>query len=175
MNLQGLKNEMKVNRCNRLVVIIGIICIMCILNACSPTEKIEIQTEKGDVLRVISMDTFFVDIVSENSIHIRSALSDADLNFEIVDRDEVKRELETYEFIQTSYSYISVRTEDEKEYFTYLRPFIRDDSKEMKNDADYWMVINEIFDEDKGLTTTTLNLYDDYKDNYLDLYMQCKQ
>ena len=121
------------------------------------------------------MDTFFVDIVSENSIHIRSALSDADLNFEIVEMDEVKRELETYEFTQTRYSYISVRTEDEKEYFTYLRPFISEDSNEMKNDADYWMVINEIFDEDKGLTPTTLNLYDDYKDNYLDLYIQCKQ
>lgn len=159
----------------RSITALQIIYIIFFLSACSPTEKIEIQTEKGDILSVISMDTFFVDIVSENSIHIRSALSDADLNFEIVDRDEVKRKLETYEFIQTSYSYISVRTEDEKEYFTYLRPFIRDDSKEMKNDADYWMVINEIFDEDKGLSTTTLNLYDDYKDNYLDIYMICRQ
>lgn len=141
--------------------------------SCTPTGGKKIYTDDGTELFISSKNTDVVNIViEENTIQIRNRPNDVEIPYIIVSKEEKIEILDKYDFIKTPYSYVAI---DHEDVLIYLRPFVVGGDDEDAEESAYWLFIQEAMNNETGITTSTLDLYDDYRFNVLDELLYLRQ
>ena len=153
-----------------ITVLLG--CCM-FLWSCTPTGGKKINTDDGIELFISSKNTDVVNVVMEdNTIQIRKRSNEVEISYKIVSREKKIEILDKYDFIKTPYSYVAI---DHEDVLIYLRPFVIGGGDEDAEESMYWLYIQESMDNETGITTSTLDLYDDYRFNILDELLYLRQ
>lgn len=145
------------------------------LCACTPTGEKRILMDDGAELFIDSGDTDIVNFaIEEFVLQIRYRPSETDIPYKIITKAEADEIIHSTDFTKSLRSYVTIEHGD-KDVFAYLRPFNKEVESEFMDNAEYWLYIREPMDANSGITTSTLDLYDDYRFNILDEFLYLTQ
>lgn len=141
--------------------------------SCTPAGGKKIYTDDGTELFISSKNTDVVNVALEDSIiQIRNGFNEGEISYTIVSKEEKGEILGKYGFTKTPDSYVAIEHED---VLIYLRPFVKGGDDEETEESLYWLYIQEAMNNETGITTSTLELYDDYRFNVLDELLYLRQ